>query len=216
MKHQGFETIPSFLTKPDIERFKAEFSRLTELTGNSCVRHVLDLSESISKLACSQHLLSHLPEGFSPVRCILFDKTPENNWPVAWHQDLTIAVQEKGTATGYTNWSTKAGVTHVQPPVELLESMITARIHLDGTPSENGALKVIPGSHLHGRLESHVIEDRAKRDAVTCACDAGDLLLMKPLILHASDRSLTPEHRRVIHIEYADRSLLEPSLKWHG
>lgn len=215
MKTQGFLLVPGFLQEPDIKKLKSEFSRLTELTAKSCVRHALDLSEVISALASSPHLLNHLPEGFAPVRCILFDKTPENNWPVAWHQDLTIAVQKKHPAPGYHNWSSKAGVTHVQPPTELLERMITARIHLDDTPAENGALKVIPGTHLSGKLENDTIPAHTTGQPHTCACEAGDLLLMKPLILHASDRSTQPAHRRIIHIEYADRTLLHPNLEWH-
>ena len=191
-----------------------EFSRLAAVTGKACIRNALAQSETIRSLAASESITRHLPPAHLPVRCILFDKTPESNWPVAWHQDLTIAVQNKADIVGYSNWSMKDGVRHVQPTAELLDSMVTIRIHLDDTPKENGALKVIPGSHLHGRVESDQISDYLIGEKI-CPCEAGDAILMKPLILHASDRSQEPGHRRVIHIEYADRSLLNPALRWH-
>jgi hypothetical protein len=40
-----------------------------------------------------------------PVRGILFDKVPEANWKVPWHQDVTIAVQNRVEADGFGPWS---------------------------------------------------------------------------------------------------------------
>jgi hypothetical protein len=37
---------------------------------------------------------SVLGMGAKPVRAILFNKTPEANWSLAWHQDRTICVKE--------------------------------------------------------------------------------------------------------------------------
>ena len=92
-----------------------------------------------------------------PIRGILFDKRPEANWPVAWHQDTTIAVRERRDAPGYGPWSVKAGVPHVQPPASVLERMVTVRLHLDDCPAENGALRVIPRSHERGKLDRTTI-----------------------------------------------------------
>ena len=66
-----------------------------------------------------------------PVRAIMFDKSTDANWLVPWHQDLTIAVQARVEAEGFSPWSIKEGVPHVQPPVALLEQMLTVRLHLD-------------------------------------------------------------------------------------
>ena len=54
------------------------------------------------------------------MRALFFDKTPGANWPVLWHQDLTIAVAEQHDLEGWGPWSTKADVPHVQPPVPIL------------------------------------------------------------------------------------------------
>ena len=44
---------------------------------------------------------------------------------------------------------------------------------------------------------------------------AGDVLLMRPLLLHASGRSQGTRQRRVLHIEYAGFELPE-ELRWSG
>lgn len=46
-----------------------------------------------------------LGPNFFPVRGILFDKIPGANLKVPWHQDVTIAVQEKIEAEGFGPWS---------------------------------------------------------------------------------------------------------------
>jgi ectoine hydroxylase-related dioxygenase (phytanoyl-CoA dioxygenase family) len=149
-----------------------------------------------------------------PVRAIFFDKSPDANWSVTWHQDLTIAVAQRIHLSGFGPWSVKDGVVHVQPPVEVLEQMITVRIHLDPANESNGALKVIPGSHLKGKLSSEQIDSRRNHgNEVLCVAQPGDVLLMRPLILHSSSRSSTDEHRRVLHIEYA-ACQLPAGLEW--
>jgi len=122
----------------------------------------------------------------------LFDKTASENWPVLWHQDLTIAVIEEKAATGYSIWSHKDGSPHVQPPVELLENMVTIRLHLDDATAANGALRVIPGSHCNGKISPNDIKSYHKEDVTTCECLTGDVLLMSPLLLHSSQRSENP------------------------
>lgn len=149
------------------------------------------------------------------VRAILFDKTPTANWKVAWHQDLTIAVRDKLDRPGFGPWSSKAGITHVQPPVAVLERMLTVRLHLDPCGPGHGAVRVFPGSHRHGKLTPGAIYDLKERSApVEMHCGAGGLLLMRPLLLHASSPASAPRHRRVIHLEYAAGPLPD-GLRWH-
>jgi ectoine hydroxylase-related dioxygenase (phytanoyl-CoA dioxygenase family) len=142
------------------------------------------------------------------VRGILFDKTPEANWKVVWHQDLTIAVQQKREAPGFGPWSEKAGVTHVQPPMEILERMLAVRLHLDDCGMENGPLRVLPGSHRTGRLSATDIAAWRERTPETiCAALRGSALLMQPLLLHASSAAGVAAHRRVLHLEWAAAEL---------
>ena len=148
------------------------------------------------------------------VRGIYFDKQRLVNWKVAWHQDLTIAVKLRRDTDGYTAWSLKAGIQHVQPPVRTLEQMLAVRIHLDDTDESNGALRVIPGSHLAGRLNADAIRDWTERlPKVSCPVMKGGVMLMRPLLLHASSAANVPGHRRVVHIEFAAGELAE-GLEW--
>lgn len=148
------------------------------------------------------------------VRSLLLDKTPEANWKVTWHQDLSIAMRERVETEGFSAWSEKAGVIHVQPPVEILEQMLTLRLCLDECNEENGPLRVIPGSHLAGRLSAEQIRAwREKKTSVTCIMSRGGALLMKPLLLHASSAARAPSHRRVVHLEFAAQEL-PAGLRW--
>jgi ectoine hydroxylase-related dioxygenase (phytanoyl-CoA dioxygenase family) len=148
------------------------------------------------------------------VRSTLFDKTDAANWKVPWHQDVTIAVSERIEIDGFGPWSVKENVIHVQPTTEVLNRMVTVRVHLDACPASNGALRVMPMSQKLGRIDqneapAHVDETLA----VTCEVKAGGALVMRPLLLHASSPSAQPTHRRVLHFDYASGDL--PSgLEW--
>jgi hypothetical protein len=153
------------------------------------------------------------PESFV-VRGLLFDKTADANWMVPWHQDLTISVRERREAEGFGPWTVKAGVPHVQPPVDVLERMVTVRLHLDDPDGAHGPLRVIPGSHRAGRLnaaETRRWLDRAP--SAVCLVPRGGALVMRPLLLHASSAAdppgsgPRPRHRRVIHLEFAAHPL---------
>lgn len=187
-----------------------EITSLIELLGpvTGAGRRGLLGIPAIARLATSEKLLDlirpFLPAEPVAVRGIYFDKSPEANWPVPWHQDLTIAVRTAADVRGFGPWSTKDGIPHVQPPPDLLAQMITIRLHLDPADSANGALRVLGGTHLNGRLSTEEI--RAAWASVPehlCTALPGDALLMRPLLLHASSRALQPVHRRILHLEYA-------------
>jgi hypothetical protein len=170
-------------------------------------RNLLNKPE-IAALASSEKMLKlaqpYLRECVRPVRGIYFDKTPEANWSVAWHQDLLIPVRERIETEGFGPWSVKEGVTHVQPSVRVLEQMLTVRLHLDDTNETNGVLRVVAGSHQHGVLSSEESDEISGRgEGVSCCVRAGGALLMRPLLLHSSRRGSGDGHRRVLHIEYA-------------
>lgn len=175
------------------------------------VRNLLQTFPSVAQVAKSEQakaLLHHLlPSEAFPVRAIFFDKTPGANWNVAWHQDLHIAVAERIETPGYGPWSVKAGVPHVQPPVEVLASMVTIRIHLDDCDATNGALRVIPGSHAAGILGAGEFKRWLEKPSLVAEVPKGGALVMSPLLLHSSSAAQKPSHRRVLHIEYASCEL---------
>lgn len=150
-----------------------------------------------------------------PVRILFFDKRPDANWSVPYHQDVTIAVADRQEADGYGPWTIKVGIPHVQPPAAVLEKMIAVRFHLDDCGHANGPLRILPGTHTHGKLTAEQIDHAvANGQERTLTAAQGDAILMRPLVLHASSPATHPAHRRVLHIEYAAVDL--PSgLAWH-
>jgi ectoine hydroxylase-related dioxygenase (phytanoyl-CoA dioxygenase family) len=147
---------------------------------------------------------------------LFFDKTAGANWKVPWHQDVSIAVRQQVEAPGFGPWSRKAGVVHVRPPVSVLQSMLTIRLHLDNCGMENGPLQVLPGSHGGGFISSEGVKTwRQNVKSVSCMVQAGGVVLMRPLLLHASSAASAPGNRRVIHLEYASGSALPAGVEWH-
>lgn len=157
-------------------------------------------------------LTTYAGPGFFGTKAIYFDKPEQSNWFVAYHQDLTIAVDRKTDIEGYGPWTKKQDQFAVQPPLPLLENNITIRIHLDDTDAANGALKVIPGSHKKGIYRPEHIDWSQEQEDICCV-PRGGIMLMKPLLLHASDRSAGTKRRRVIHLEFS-KAVLPSGLRW--
>ena len=154
--------------------------------------------------------------GLVAVKATLFDKTPESNWRVQWHQDRMIAVKERVDAEGFGAWTVKNGVPHVEPPARVLEEMVAVRVHLDASGPDNGPLRVIPGSHKRGKLPDEEIQKLAMSGPIAeLTLPQGAMLLMRPLLVHASAPAVNATHRRVLHIELAPRHVIAP-LAWHS
>ena len=146
------------------------------------------------------------------VKSIYFDKPGQSNWFVSYHQDLTISVDKKADVGGYSKWTRKENQFAVQPPLNLLEQIYTIRIHLDETDENNGALRVVPGSHLKGVYRAEDINWSEETEHL-CKVPKGGVMIMKPLLLHSSSRTTNNQKRRVIHIELCDQEL-HNELKW--
>ena len=223
LTEKGFSMITRVFGPKELEPLKAALSkvapddRVRRRADVYAIRDLFEKCESIRLLADSHKVraLVHqaLGLGAFPVRALLFDKVANANWLVPWHQDRTICVREKRETPGYGPWSIKAGQWHVQPPVTVLERMVSVRLHLDDCDESNGALRVIPGTHRSGRMSSAAIESAACQGFFTCSAKAGDVLLMKPLLIHASSAADRAAHRRVVHLDFANCQLHTP-LRW--
>ncbi len=156
----GVEIMESILDSADVERLRRAVGNLPRLRRGGA-RNLLGQSKSIADLAKMGPIKAvadaALGAGCFAVRATYFDKLPAANWNVSWHQDITIAVAGRIETPGFTGWSTKDKVPHVQPPTDILESMVALRIHLGDCGPDNGPLRVLPGSHRHGKLSSDEI-----------------------------------------------------------
>lgn len=149
-----------------------------------------------------------------PVRAIAFDKTTRANWSVPWHQDRTIAVDRRIEAADVRNWTVKSGIPHCEPPVRILEGMLTLRWHFDTVGLRDGCLRVLPKSHGLGRLTSPAIASLlAEVPPHDVPVSGGTVLVMYPLLVHSSRKRATSGRRRVLHVELAADNP-PPPLRW--
>ncbi len=171
------------------------------------------VSQSVADLIAPDGVLTDLASSLTgkatrPVRVLYFDKKPGANWAVPWHQDRTIAVAHRIDAPGYQTWSTKAGVIHVEPPEAILLSMVSIRLHVDDCGHDNGPLLALRGSFRLGRVVSSAIKKHVDEGTVeVCLARTGDVVAMRGLTIHASERALQPSHRRVIHVDFSPAEL---------
>lgn len=141
------------------------------------------------------------------VQCTLFDKSPDKNWHVGWHQDLAIPVRERTNDSRCRGWSVKEGTWFVQPPVEVLSQLLAVRLQLDEAGESDGALRVIPQSHLLGRLDSEAIVKLGREcQQRLCCVSRGGVLVMRPLLVHSSTKT-QEKRRRVLHFLFGPREL---------
>lgn len=154
-----------------------------------------------------KNIIANVAEpGSAVVKAIYFDKPAASNWFVAYHQDLTVSVRERINVTGFGSWTKKEGGFAVQPPAELLQKTVTVRIHLDDTDESNGALRVLPGTHRRGIVRTEAIAPE-QQEEVFCPVQKGGVMVMKPLLFHASGRTTNGRQRRVVHLELSNGSL---------
>jgi len=213
---KGYTIIPNVFTPAEIAAMAAAIDQ-ADTSGSECrrtgqlfaIRQFLKVIPSAQPLIFAPTLLHLLNQTFGPgyfvVKSIYFDKPPGSNWFVAWHQDLTISVDRKLPFPGFGPWTVKGDQFAVQPPLSILQNIYTLRIHLDDTDETNGALRVLPGSHLRG-IERYSPTIPAPTEE-TCRVPSGGVMIMRPLLQHASSRSTSGMRRRVIHIEFSNAQL---------
>jgi hypothetical protein len=218
LHRDGFVILENQVDFVTLEKLRADLDK-SLAARQAGIRDLLKRVPSVGQLAQSESMRTLvekvLADSARVVRGVYFDKQKDANWKVAWHQDLTIAVKQRIDVEGFGAWSLKAGIQHVQPPIEILAQMIAVRIHLDDADETNGCLRVIRGSHNLGRLQPDEIARLRDSDRiVSCEARSGDVLIMRPLLLHASSVALQPKHRRVIHLEYC-AATLPSGLEWY-
>jgi ectoine hydroxylase-related dioxygenase (phytanoyl-CoA dioxygenase family) len=206
---QGFTIVESVLSP---EQIAATIAHLDSISlDRAGTRNLLDYgwcSELVDILRSHSTIGELLPSNHVAVQCTLFEKTIDRNWLVPLHQDLSIPVRERCEHIHLSGWSHKEGILYVQPPIEVLEKLVAIRVHIDDCNSDNGALRVVPGSHDRGRISTADIATlKTDNGEQLCTVKQGGALVMRPLLLHASSKATNPNHRRVLHFLFGSASL---------
>jgi ectoine hydroxylase-related dioxygenase (phytanoyl-CoA dioxygenase family) len=214
----GFVVIEEFASASEVQDLVREVGALQAATpGGAGVRNVLQNSSGLAEFA--RRKVAEVANFFLgapsfPVKITVFDKTPAANWKVPIHQDLSIAVKERIDTEGFHPWSTKEGIPHVIAPDSVLRSVIAVRLHLDAADEQNGALRVIPGSHIGGRMTlPEILDLRESRGESLCSVGSGGVMVMSPLLAHASSPARQPSRRTVLHFEFSTEDL-PGKLQW--
>ena len=208
----GFEIIDDFINKKTLNSIYAEVNKFPISDNKGGFRNAEKLLKPVNDIAQSKFILNfasqYLPASAKLMRAIVFCKTEQNNWLVPWHQDKTVAVSSKFKINNWHRWSIKDNIHHVQPPAAVMKEMITIRIHLNNTNRENGCLKIIPKSHQLEILSQDAIRAITQSQQATyCEANTGAALVMRPLLLHSSERMENQCERSVLHLEYSSYQL---------
>ncbi|MEL8056523.1 MAG: phytanoyl-CoA dioxygenase family protein [Pseudomonadota bacterium] len=200
-------------SKEDLQTFAASFDSGSKpgirLQLTEALRPLLGNGSNVA------NELFKLGDSPSLVRLIAFDKSGDTNWGVPWHQDRVIAVKQRSDVIGYDNWIRKSDFWHCEPPIDLLSEMLFVRIHIDPCDASNGAMEIALGSHKHGFIKSSDASSLANACPLeVCEAEAGDVLILKALILHRSGVAAQPSRRRTLRVDYAKRDDLHRELQW--
>lgn len=225
IERDGYAITPSVLSHDEADSLAVEIAEVADSDavrrkeGVYGIRNLLEVCPAVCELAKSSAIRALvtpiLGDRCFAVRATFFDKVPDANWKLRWHQDSVIAVQERIETPGFEAWAEKAGVLQVRPPESVLQGMLAIRVHLDDCQSDNGPLRVLCGSHSGRWLRDDLETAKAEHPEVVCEVAKGGVLAMRPLLLHASGPSESPRHRRVAHLEYAAKDL-PGGLQWRS
>jgi ectoine hydroxylase-related dioxygenase (phytanoyl-CoA dioxygenase family) len=192
---QEMTTLSQALANGQVERSRAGARHLLRCPAVAALAHMPRLVE-IAEAA--------LGKPVRPFGATLFDKSPQANWLVVWHQDTALPLHERQNVPGWGPWSVKSGVLYAHAPAAALRRVVALRVHLDDSTTLNGPLRLIPGSDQRLLSDGKIAELARKVPSVDCLVPRGSVVLMRPLLVHSSSKAVVPAPRRVIHIEYTD------------
>ncbi|MGB3723091.1 MAG: phytanoyl-CoA dioxygenase family protein [Pacificimonas sp.] len=220
LEEHGAVRVTSALTPATSQRLWSDLPVLggsqvpgRRLTTLGAARPLFHPAGAIGRFAAA--VLGHVAR---PVRAVLFDKRGDLNWTLGWHQDRTIVVKARQDCPGFGNWTIKSGLLQVEPPFEIIEQMLTMRIHLDDVDADNAPLLVLPGSHRAGRLTADDVTQMTETlTPLTCLAQTGDIWIYRTAVVHrsAAVSRAGDRRRRVLQVDYSAEEL--PSqLEWRG
>ena len=210
---EGFAIAPECVSTTEIDALVSALNESTLQRSRAGIRHLMH-HPHVEELARSSSLLdlarSVLGPDALPYRATLFDKSPDSNWLVAWHQDRSLPLRKRENRPGWGPWSIKDGILYAHAPAEALSQILALRVHIDSSTTDNGPLRVLPETHNDGVLTDNAIEKLVARvSPLECTVARGGVVAMRPLLVHASSKSQSQYPRRVLHIEYAAHPQLE-------
>ena len=211
----GCSFIPQLLSAPECEAIAARLTSMpNESVGTRCLLSQPWCHTLAIEIRNKPELAALIPENYVATQCTYFQKSVDRNWLVAMHQDLSIPVAQRVDEPALTGWSEKEGALYVQAPVELAQTLVAVRLHIDACGDKDGPLKMLVGTHLRGYINpDSIAEIRQATTETISTAQQGDAWAMRPHVLHASSKSNGVSKRRVLHFLFGPREL-PYGLRW--
>ena len=203
-RKRGFVVLPGALSEDELSFIEARTDN--DLKNIHGTRNLLKnewVRVLARRLLSRKSIRSLVGESTRVVQCSYFAKSAGRNWLVPFHRDLWVPVLEELNEPGWSKWSIKEGICYAVPPRRLLKKLVAVRLHLEENLEQNGALRVVPGSHLEE------VPDGIEH---LCTIPRGGALIMRPLLLHSSSK-VVEGRRRVLHYLFGPHSPGSP-VKW--
>jgi ectoine hydroxylase-related dioxygenase (phytanoyl-CoA dioxygenase family) len=205
---QGYSIVPDVIDAGEAMHLLQSIETSGPSRSRAGARHLMS-HPAVNAVAHDPRLLGLAADFVGPsavpYRATLFDKSSARNWLVPWHQDTALPLEHPRDVQGWGPWSRKAGVTYAHAPAAALSRVVALRLHFDESGRGNGPLRVLPRTHMLGVLtDAEVAELVERTTSVECMVGAGGVVVMRPLILHASSKAASHRPRRVLHVEYID------------
>jgi predicted DNA-binding transcriptional regulator YafY len=102
LKYKGFTILHNVFGKKEVNQIKSRLYAYFKSIGQGddvyAVRNLLQEVPELKTMLFNsnlQHILRKINPDLFLTKAIYFDKTPESNWYVTWHQDIIINVKER-------------------------------------------------------------------------------------------------------------------------
>jgi len=203
-REHGYVHVEGLLSKAEAAAYRAELHGLAERQGSNdatwssvqgtgtSLTHSHDVhfrSAAFTRLLVDRRITGIAQDIIGPNVQLhhnkMFIKPPERGSPFPMHQDYPYFPHER-------------------------HSMIAVILHFDDAPEEKGCVRVYPGTHSLGPLESvgddhHVSEDLYPSEGATpLPAKAGDAIFMSYLLVHGSGVNVSKEPRTTWLIQMRD------------
>jgi len=217
VRSNGYAIVPGVFAAADLANAEKQLADPILKRSRAGIRHVLSCS-AVAEIANHLELLEIarvvLGPAALPFRATFFDKSPDSNWLVAWHQDTALPLESRVDSVGWGPWSLKDGINYAHAPVRALEKVVALRVHFDDSTNTNGPLRIAPGTHLCGVFtDNEILRHAEQLKCVECTIGLGGVIAMRQLVIHASSKSQSQHPRRVLHLEYAAQLEIDGGLR---
>ena len=196
LEDRGYVVLPGFMSREVVEALRARVEELFENEGENAGSefraepNTRRLANLVAKGELFERVVSH-PEVLEYVSAVLGERfklsslnarsaNPHSDSYQPLHADMGLVADEKGYAVCNTVWM------------------------LDDFTADNGALRVVPGSHKWKRLpDGSVVDERL------VTSPAGTVVVMNAHMWHGGTANLTAAPRRALHAFYCRHDIAQ-------